>query len=149
MTKGGSNERIFRFIHPESVACAPYADARRRHGRSAVALAEDLCVRPVSARATLHAWARTEMAREARAQRWVVAHAALPARQNAALFARRRIRLDLGRRRWLRHKVGSRSFCGFWAEAHRFPKPNRDRERAHLRLGALSVTREGRFFCRN
>jgi hypothetical protein len=42
--------------------------------------------------------------------------------------------------------VGSRSFCGFWAEAHRFPKPNRDRERAHLGLGALSVTPGGSLF---
>jgi hypothetical protein len=75
------NERIFQFIHPESVACAPYADARRRHGRSAVALVAGLCVRPVSARATLHARARTKMAREARARRWVVEQGALATRQ--------------------------------------------------------------------
>jgi hypothetical protein len=72
MTKGGRNERIFRFVHLESVACDPYADAGRRRGCSAVALAERVCVRPVPARATLNAWARTEMAREAWARRWVV-----------------------------------------------------------------------------
>src|SRR5215831_16878191 len=113
MTREVRNERIFRFIHPESVACAPYADARRRHGRSAVALVAGLCVRPVSARATLHARARTKMAREARAQRWVVAHAALAAGQNAALFARRAISLDLERRRWLRHRWVAGHFAVF------------------------------------
>src|SRR5262249_15735843 len=101
--KGGSNERAFRFVRLESVACDPHVGTGRGRGCSAVALGEGLCVRPVPARATLHAWARTEMAREARAQRWVVAHAALAARPNAARFARRAISLDLERRRWLRH----------------------------------------------
>src|SRR5262245_39044865 len=55
------NERIFRFVRLESVACEPCAGARRRRGRSALALAEGLCLRPVPARAALHAWARTEM----------------------------------------------------------------------------------------
>jgi hypothetical protein len=72
MTKGDSNEQIFRFVRLESVACGPYAGAGRRRGCSAVALAKRLCVRPVPTRAILHAWARTEMAREARARRWVV-----------------------------------------------------------------------------
>src|SRR5262249_14334065 len=84
MTREVRNERIFRFIHPESVACAPYADARRRHGRSAVALVVGLCVRLVSARATLHARARTKMAREARARRWVVEQGALATAKYAA-----------------------------------------------------------------
>src|SRR5215467_250731 len=107
------NERIFTFVRLERVACDPYADAGHRRGRSAVALAEDLCVRPVSARATLHARARTEMAREARAQRWVVARAALAARQNAALFARRAISLDLERLRWLGHRWVAGHFAVF------------------------------------
>ena len=78
MTKGGfRNEQIFRFVRLGSVVCDPYADARRRCGCSAVALVAGLCVRPVPARATLHAWARTEMAREARARRWVVEQGAL------------------------------------------------------------------------
>src|SRR5215813_14505897 len=75
---------------PESVACAPYADARRRHGRSAVALVAGLCVRPVSARATLHARARTKMAREARARRWVVEQGALCDPPNTPLSKMRR-----------------------------------------------------------
>src|SRR6516165_6852657 len=59
------------------------------------------------------AWARTKMAREARAQRWVVAHAALAARQNAALFARRAISLDLERLRWLGHRWVAGHFAVF------------------------------------
>jgi hypothetical protein len=78
------NDRIFRFVRLESVARDPYADARRRRGRSAVALAEGLCVRPLPARATLHAWARTEMAREARARRWVVEQRAFAPAKYAA-----------------------------------------------------------------
>src|SRR5262249_44365627 len=96
----------------ESVACDPYVGTGRRRGCSAVALGEGLCVRPVPARATLHAWARTEMAREAWARRWVVAHAALAARQNAALFARRAISLDLERLRWLGHRWVAGHFAG-------------------------------------
>jgi hypothetical protein len=87
MTKGDSNEQIFRFVRLESVACDPYAGAGRRRGCSAVALAERLRVRPVPARAMLHAWARTEMAREAWARRWVVKQGALYAAPNTPLGA--------------------------------------------------------------
>jgi len=66
------NERIFRFVCLESVACDSYAGARPRPGRSAVALAEVLSVGPVPARATLHARPRPEMARKARALHWAL-----------------------------------------------------------------------------
>src|SRR5918996_5304171 len=62
------NECIFRFACLGSVACDPYADAPPRHGRSAMALADGLSVRPVPTRATLYARSRPEIAREARAR---------------------------------------------------------------------------------
>src|SRR5262249_16034639 len=143
-----SNERAFRFVRLESVACDPYVGTGRRRGCSAVALGEGLCVRPVPARGTLHTWARTKKAREARAQRWVVAHAALAPPPNAALFARRAISLDLERLRWLGHRWVAGHFAVFG------PRLTVSRSRTAtgsglIRLGALSVTREGRFFCRN
>src|ERR1700738_2174319 len=54
-TRRWRNERIFRFVCLESVACDAYPGARPRRGRSAVALAEDLSVRPVPARTALYA----------------------------------------------------------------------------------------------
>jgi hypothetical protein len=53
------------FVCLASAICDPQVDARPRGGRSAVALAEDVSARPVSARAALYARPRTEMAREA------------------------------------------------------------------------------------
>src|SRR5262249_54495359 len=60
------NEHIFRFVCFESAACNSHADPRSRNGRSAVAVAEDVPARPVSARATLYARSGSEMAGEAR-----------------------------------------------------------------------------------
>jgi hypothetical protein len=65
------NERIFR-QYLESVACNACVGTRPQRGRSAVALAEDLFVRPVPARATLYARLRSEMARKARGRRWAM-----------------------------------------------------------------------------
>src|SRR5262249_61440520 len=56
------NEHIFRFVCFESAACNSHADPRSRNGRSAVAVAEDVPARPVSARATLYARSGSEMA---------------------------------------------------------------------------------------
>src|SRR5262249_58799304 len=58
------NEHIFRFVCFESAACNSHADPRSRNGRSAVAVAEDVPARPVSARATLYARSGSEMAGE-------------------------------------------------------------------------------------
>jgi len=60
------NEHIFRFVCFESVACDSHADPRSRNGRWAVAVAEDVPARAVSARATLYARSGSEMAGEAR-----------------------------------------------------------------------------------
>src|SRR5216684_5166991 len=65
------NERIFR-QYLESVACNAYVGRRPQRGRSAVALAEDLFVRPVPARATLYARRWPEMAGKARTRRWAL-----------------------------------------------------------------------------
>ena len=65
------NACIFRFVCLESVACDPDAGAQPRHGRSAVALAEDLSGRPVPAGAVLYAWSRPETG-EARALHWLL-----------------------------------------------------------------------------
>src|SRR6202048_4070531 len=66
------NGCVFRFVCLESVACDPDAGAQPRHGRSAVALAEDLCGRPVPVRSVQYAWSRPEMAGEARPLRWLL-----------------------------------------------------------------------------
>src|SRR5262249_61347743 len=55
-----------RFVCFESAACNSHADPRSRNGRSAVAVAEDVPARPVSARATLYARSGSERAGEAR-----------------------------------------------------------------------------------
>jgi hypothetical protein len=52
------------FVCLASALCDLQVDARTRGGRPAVALAEDVSAGPVSARATLYARPRTEMARE-------------------------------------------------------------------------------------
>jgi hypothetical protein len=66
------NGCIFRFVCLEGVACDPDAGAQHGNGRPAVALAEDLCGRPVPAGAVSYARSRPEMAGEARPLRWLL-----------------------------------------------------------------------------
>jgi len=71
------HEHLFRFVRVESAVCEPCDGPRPRLGCPTLALAAELFVRPVSARAALCARPWSEMAREARAlcQVVTVAHA--------------------------------------------------------------------------
>jgi len=66
--KGVRNGYIVSVILIESATGASNVGARSPRGRSAVALADDLSVRPLPARATLYARPGPEMAREARSR---------------------------------------------------------------------------------
>src|SRR6516162_2686860 len=60
------HEHLFRFVRVESAVCEPCDRPRPRPSCPTLALAVELSVRPVSARAALYARPWSEMAREAR-----------------------------------------------------------------------------------
>jgi hypothetical protein len=79
--KESGHEKVlvhFRFVRVESVVRDPRAGPLPRRGCPTVALAQDLSVRLVPARAALHARPWPEMAREAQARRQVLKVANVP-----------------------------------------------------------------------